>query len=125
MKRGWGIRLMGFLAAAVLMAAALCPRAFADEYDKNYPELLSEGHLTAASAILIEADSGRVIFEKNPDERMYPASTTKILTVWLALMLGDSLEDGMETKLVKRFKGSLILIIICSVCFRSFGVHGA
>ncbi len=99
MKRGWRIRLMGFLAAAVLMAAALCPRAFADEYDKNYPELLSEGHLTAASAILIEADSGRVVFEKNADERMYPASTTKILTVWLALMMGDSLENGMNTKL--------------------------
>ena len=99
MKRGWRIRLMGFLAAAVLMAAALCPHAFADEYDKNYPELLSEGHLTAASAILIEADSGRVVFEKNADERMYPASTTKILTVWLALMMGDSLENGMNTKL--------------------------
>ena len=98
MKRGWEIRLMGFLAAAVLMLAALCPAALADEYDKNYPELLAEGHLTASSAILIEADSGQVIFQKNPDERMYPASTTKILTVWLALMMGDSLENGMETK---------------------------
>ena len=99
MKRGWIIRLMGFLAAAVLTLAALCPASLADEYDKNYPELLSEGHLTATAAILIEADSGRVIFEKNADERMYPASTTKILTVWLALMLGDSLENGMDTKL--------------------------
>ena len=98
MERGWGIRLMGFLAAAVLMLASFCPAALADEYDKNYPELLAEGHLTAVSAILIEADSGRVIFEKNPKERMYPASTTKILTVWLALMLGDSLENGLETK---------------------------
>ena len=99
MKRGWKIRLMGFWAAAVLGLAALFPAALADEYDKNYPELLSEGHLTATSVILIEADSGRVIFEKNADERMYPASTTKVLTVWLALMLGESLEDGLETKL--------------------------
>lgn len=99
MKRGWGFRLAELMAAAVLMLSALFPAALADEYDKNYPELLAEGHLTASSAILIEADTGRVIFEKNPDQRMYPASTTKILTVWLALMMGDSLEYGLETKL--------------------------
>ena len=98
MKRGWIIRLMGFLAAAVLALAALCPAALSAEYDKNYPELLSEGHLTATAAILIEADSGKVIFEKNADERMYPASTTKILTVWQALLMSDSLEDGINTK---------------------------
>lgn len=99
MKRGWAIRLMMLVAAAVLMLCALFPAALADEYDENYPELLSEGHLTASSVILIEADTGRVIFEKNPDQRMYPASTTKILTVWLALTMGESLEYGLETKL--------------------------
>ena len=99
MKRGWAIRLMELAAAAVLMLCALFPAALADEYDENYPELLSEGHLTASSVILIEADTGRVIFEKNPDQRMYPASTTKILTVWLALTMGESLEDGLETRL--------------------------
>ncbi len=99
MKRGWAIRLMVLVAAAVLMLCALFPAALADEYDENYPELLSEGHLTASSVILIEADTGRVIFEKNPDQRMYPASTTKILTVWLALTMGESLEYGLETKL--------------------------
>ena len=99
MKRGWAIRLMVLVAAAVLMLCALFPAALADEYEENYPELLSEGHLTASSVILIEADTGRVIFEKNPDQRMYPASTTKILTVWLALTMGESLEYGLETKL--------------------------
>jgi D-alanyl-D-alanine carboxypeptidase (penicillin-binding protein 5/6) len=99
MKRGWAIRLMVLVAAAVLTLCALFPAALADEYDENYPELLSEGHLTASSVILIEADTGRVIFEKNPDQRMYPASTTKILTVWLALTMGESLEYGLETKL--------------------------
>ena len=44
MKQGWRIRLIGLMAAAVLMLVALCPAALADEYDKNYPELLSEGH---------------------------------------------------------------------------------
>lgn len=99
MKRGWGIRLIELMAAAVLMLSVLFPVALADEYDKNYPELLAEGHLTASSVILIEAETGQVIFEKNPDQRMYPASTTKILTVWLALTLGESLENGLETKI--------------------------
>lgn len=61
----------------------------ANPYDKEHPELLEEDQLYAASAILVEAKSGRVIFEKNADKAMYPASTTKILTALLALELGD------------------------------------
>jgi len=41
--------------------------------------------VSAYSAILIEADSGRAIFEKNPDERLPVASTTKIMTALLCL----------------------------------------
>ncbi|MCL2873972.1 MAG: D-alanyl-D-alanine carboxypeptidase [Defluviitaleaceae bacterium] len=41
--------------------------------------------LTARSAILIEERSGRILYEKNAHERIYPASTTKVLTAYLAL----------------------------------------
>ena len=41
--------------------------------------------LTAQSAILIEASTGRVIWEKDADVRHYPASMTKIMTGILAL----------------------------------------
>lgn len=58
-------------------------------YDAETPENLIEDQLYARSAILIEADSGEVIFEKNADTLMYPASTTKILTTLLALQSGD------------------------------------
>lgn len=61
----------------------------ANPYDSDHPELLEEDQLYAASAILIEAKNGRVIFEKSADQVMYPASTTKILTALLALELGD------------------------------------
>jgi len=44
------------------------------------------------SAILIDAASGRILFEKNIHEKMYPASITKIMTAILALENG-SLED--------------------------------
>ncbi len=36
--------------------------------------------ITAESAILIDADTGIVLYEKEPDKKLYPASITKILT---------------------------------------------
>lgn len=45
--------------------------------------------LDGESAILIDADSGAVLYEKNADTRHYPASITKIMTVYLALQNGD------------------------------------
>ncbi len=65
----------------------------ANEYNPEHPEDLQQEQLIAASAILIEANSGQVIFEKNADQMMYPASTTKILTVLLGLTLGKT--DGL------------------------------
>ena len=38
---------------------------------------------------MIDADSGAVLYEKNADERHYPASITKIMTVYLALSRGS------------------------------------
>ena len=52
-------------------------------------------HVSAYSAILINADTGAVIFEKNSLERRAMASTTKIMTTLLTLEAGD---------LDKRFK---------------------
>lgn len=102
-RRAWQ-RLAGLLMAALLLLPCFSVPALADDYDNNYPEILEEGHLSATAAILIEADSGEVIFEKKADEPLYPASTTKILTVWLALTLaeqlpGDTLYDKLQTKL--------------------------
>lgn len=61
----------------------------ADPYDPEHPEDLDEDQLYAKSAILIEANSGDVIFEKDADALMYPASTTKILTILLGIMMGN------------------------------------
>ncbi len=41
--------------------------------------------LTCPNAILIELDSGKVLYEKDADTPIYPASTTKILTTILAI----------------------------------------
>ena len=104
MRRGTAQRLAGLLMAALLLLPIFALPAKADDYNPDYPEILEEGHLSATAVILIEADSGEVIFEKKADEPLYPASTTKILTVWLALTLaeqlpGETMYDKLQTKL--------------------------
>lgn len=41
--------------------------------------------ISAQSAILIEAESGTILYEKNIHEQLYPASTTKLLTCLIAV----------------------------------------
>ena len=45
-------------------------------------------NVTATSAIVIEASTGHVIYSRNPDLAMYPASTTKMMTLIMALEHG-------------------------------------
>lgn len=45
--------------------------------------------IDAKGAVLIEQGSGKILFEKNGNSRMYPASTTKILTALIAIENGD------------------------------------
>ena len=52
--------------------------------------------LTAKTAIVIEASTGKVLYEKQADERRYPASTTKIMTLITALEHGN-IEDIVTT----------------------------
>ncbi len=47
------------------------------------------------SACLIEASTMRIIYEKNPTERLSPASMTKIMTMLLVM---ESLDNGRITK---------------------------
>ncbi len=63
----------------------------------------NELELTCSSAILIDADSGNVLYEKNANKKMYPASTTKILTALIALDQlnpNDTIEVGEEVNKV-------------------------
>lgn len=47
--------------------------------------------VSAPSVVLMEASTGTVIYEKNPDERMHPASVTKIMTL---LLIFDAISEG-------------------------------
>ena len=47
--------------------------------------------VSSPSVILMEASTGTVIFEKNCDEKLHPASVTKIMTL---LLIFDAIEEG-------------------------------
>lgn len=61
------------------------PATAVTPYDSTAPQLLTQSNLYAQTAILVNGTTGSVIFEKNADMEMYPASTTKILTALLVL----------------------------------------
>ena len=54
-------------------------------------ENITDLGLTSKSAILMEADSGTIIYEINSHEKMPPASVTKVMTL---LLIFEAIDDG-------------------------------
>ncbi len=84
------------LTACVLMLTLFLPGlALAEEGTavSETAEMASEAELapSAMSAILMDAQSGTVIYEKNSKEKLPPASITKVMTM---LLIMESLESG-------------------------------
>lgn len=52
----------------------------------------------AKQAILIDGESGEILFEKAAEERAYPASTTKIMTALMVLELCQRYDIGIDTQ---------------------------
>lgn len=72
---------------AALLFTALMPVANAEEKQSGAIDLTPG----ARSAILMDVDTGTIIFEKNKDERLPPASITKIMTMLLVM---EALDEG-------------------------------
>lgn len=80
--------------ATVLLIALFC-FAGASVCDATAAESTNLLQLYAQSAVLMDAGSGRILYEKNGFEEMPMASTTKIMTCILALEYGN-LDDYVE-----------------------------
>ncbi|MGH7888017.1 MAG: SPOR domain-containing protein [Candidatus Binatia bacterium] len=52
-------------------------------------------NLTARAALLMDASSGRILYQKDPDLRLPPASTTKVMTTILILESGHQLSESL------------------------------
>ncbi len=70
--------LLALLLAASLMLSCAAAGAVAPE-------------ISVPSAILMEASTGKVLYEKNADERLPPASVTKVMTI---LLIVEAIDDG-------------------------------
>ncbi|MBO4290659.1 MAG: D-alanyl-D-alanine carboxypeptidase [Lachnospiraceae bacterium] len=85
----------GLLAVSLLLSNSICAKADdrADRIAEHQAMPIQSNEIagwpagpvvSAESAILIEADSGTILYSKNIHQHEYPASTTKILTALLA-----------------------------------------
>lgn len=69
----------------------------------------------AKSALLMEVTSGKIIYEKNPNEKFAPASVTKIMTMLLTMESVDSGKIKLSDKVTvsetaKKMGGSTMLL---------------
>lgn len=87
-------------AAALVLAASMILLTFPcsagggdlpDEEEGLPAASLVDSSIPCESAILIEQTTGQIFFEKNADQRMAPASITKVMTLLLVM---EALESG-------------------------------
>ena len=84
MKRIQKIKWKQVIALGVCLSFMLCPVFFINAQAEEAPQ-----GLYSLGAVLMDADTGRVLFSKNSDQAYAMASTTKIMTCILALELGE------------------------------------
>lgn len=82
--------MAAFLVFLLFPAAVLAEAGDALTFDES---VLSE----TMTAIMLDADSGEVLYSRRPDEIIYPASTTKIMTGLLCIELNGGTLDGEVT----------------------------
>ncbi|MEK4874382.1 MULTISPECIES: D-alanyl-D-alanine carboxypeptidase family protein [Bacillus] len=82
-------RFLIVFAALFLWISSMSSLAFAEEKQKDgsKSELADE----AKSAVLIERDTGAVLYDKNSHERLPPASMTKIMTM---ILIMEAIQEG-------------------------------
>ncbi|MED4163834.1 D-alanyl-D-alanine carboxypeptidase [Halalkalibacterium halodurans] len=79
--------ILSSIVSVCLVVGMIAPVGLAAE---KQPNLAKE----ASSAIVIERDTGQVLFEKNSDEKLPPASMTKIMTL---LLIMEAIDSGKIT----------------------------
>lgn len=74
----------------VILASNFCFAINETDTEKDYPNL----NLSSASACLMEASTGEILYEKNSLERLEPASVTKVMSL---ILIMEELQKGNIT----------------------------
>ena len=90
------------------LADYLGPAVRVDENELHPPALsrqetagsASAPAVSAAGAVLIRADTGAILFEKDAEKRLYPASTSKIMTALVVLEILEELSLGADSRVI-------------------------
>lgn len=116
MKRDKKTGITTVLLAVVMLLSSICVYGSPDEEVSSGENITAESEVytkdtqeiewpvlsqepSGGSAILMEPDTGAILYSKNPDEKLYPASITKIMTGLLAvenLNLSDTITITSE-----------------------------
>ena len=86
---------------SLLMLVSVIGQAFAFSLTNTYGATVSlpkAPDIVGECAILIEPNTGTVLYEKDPNKKMYPASITKIMTALLTLEHCDMNETVVYSK---------------------------
>lgn len=96
MKRNFLRVISGLTAVCVTVLTLACLSASAVSEGTAVPTTAEDGvasdfTLDCKSAVLMEASTGKILFEQNPAEAMPPASVTKIMTLLLVM---EAIDNG-------------------------------
>ena len=87
-----------FLLAALVMSLWAVPFASADGTD-GAPVLPEDPDILAKAALLVDYNTGEIVYAKNEHQELYPASLTKIMTALLTLEAIDAGKLTMDQPL--------------------------
>ena len=101
---------LAVLTAVCILAAAVPENTKDAKEEARQAAAMSEPSISAETAVLIDAFSGKVLYDRRMDAHMYPASTTKILTALLAVEETDPEEDVTVSENASKQEGSSIYL---------------
>lgn len=84
-------KIIASLLCASIILPCFCFTSFAEEI--IFPNYADE--ITSKAALVIDADSSFILYEKNSNDRMYPASLAKIMTAVIVMEKSNGNYDDM------------------------------
>ncbi|NCC03694.1 MAG: D-alanyl-D-alanine carboxypeptidase [Proteobacteria bacterium] len=99
-QKSWYIRrvCVGFVFLAILCVGGADP-ALAKKHEKTKARRPSVQTTETYAALVLDADSGEVLYERNSRGRRYPASLTKMMTLYLTFQAIEGGRVRLDTQL--------------------------
>ena len=92
-------RIITFILGFVFLFSLLCAPSFAEPQDSDSGQQpLQKPDIQSGAAIVMDADSGAILYQKSENEKFSPADTVQILTVLLGIESGKASETVTVSK---------------------------